>query len=308
MGSRPSDLPDELARPDIDWWCPTGDGPAPPAWSGIGERVTHMGIGAHPDDLEFSFLHGIEACFGQEGRGFAGVTVTHGGGSLRAPGQSTEELIAVRRREQRAAAEVGRYALLAQLGYASADLADASRSALLIAELTALLAGTRPDVVYLHAPTDRHRSHLAVLQHALAALRRLPLEQRPGEVWGCEGWRDLDWLSDADRVALPVGRREHLGAALAGLFDSQIASGKRYDLAVAGRRRAHASFSDPRGEDPAAGITLAVDLKPLIQRDDLSLESFVDGLHERFRAECRAQLNAARLPSSAGSDDASRAS
>ncbi|MHC4376572.1 MAG: PIG-L deacetylase family protein [Planctomycetota bacterium] len=304
MGSQPSDLPADLARPDIDWWCPAGNGLTTPAWGDLGERVTHLGIGAHPDDLEFSFLHGIEACFEQQGRGFAGVTVTHGGGSLRLPGQSAEELIAVRRREQRAAAEVGRYALLAQLGYASADLAESSRSALLVAELTALLAGTRPAVVYLHAPTDRHRSHLAVLRHALAALRRLPRDQRPTQVWGCEGWRDLDWLSDADRVALPVGRREHLGAALAGLFDSQIASGKRYDLAVAGRRRAHASFSDPRGEDPAAGITLAVDLTPLIQRDDLSLEEFVDDLHERFRAECRAQLEAARLP---GADDASNA-
>lgn len=302
MGIPPSDLPADLARPDIDWWFPAGNGAAPLDWSDVAERVTHLGIGAHPDDLEFSFLHGIEACFEQDGRGFAGVTVTHGGGSLRVPGQSTDELIAVRRREQRAAAEVGRYALLAQLGYASAELAEASHSALLVAELTALLVGTQPDVVYLHAPTDRHRSHLAVLQHALAALRRLPPDQRPTQVWGCEGWRDLDWLSDGDRVALPVGRREHLGAALAGLFDSQIASGKRYDLAVAGRRRAHASFSDPRGEDPAAGITLAVDLTPLIQRDDLSLKAFVDGLHERFQAECRAQLESTRLP---GTNDAS---
>ena len=308
MAFQPSDLPTILARPDIDWWIPLESGAAVPTWKDFGEQVTHLGIGAHPDDLEFSFLHGIEACFEQEGRGFAGITVTHGGGSLRVPGQSTEELIAIRRREQRAAADVGRYALLAQLGYASADLSDASRSDRLIAELSAVLSGTRPDVVYLHAPTDRHRSHLAVLQHALIALRRLPAEQRPGEVWGCEGWRDLDWLSDADRVALPVGRREHLGAAFAGLFDSQIASGKRYDLAVAGRRRAHASFSDPRGEDSAAGVTLAVDLTPLIQQDELSLKTFVDGLHERFRTECLAQLEAAHPPGSASADDASHAS
>lgn len=296
MGSHPNDLPSALSREDIDWWWPRTDSTPKFDWGTARDRVTHLGIGAHPDDLEFSFLHGIESCFEEDQRGFAGVTVTHGGGSLRLEGQSPGELIAVRRQEQRAAAAVGRYALLAQLGYASSDLADGARSAQLIRELRALLSATCPEVVYLHAPTDRHRSHLAVLRHALAALRQLPAQERPAQVWGCEGWRDLDWLSDADRVALPVGRREHLGAALAGLFDSQIASGKRYDLAVAGRRRAHASFSDPRGEDPAAGITLAVDLTPLIQGDDLSLETFVDGLHERFRAECRDQLEAARLP------------
>jgi LmbE family N-acetylglucosaminyl deacetylase len=293
MGLRPSHLPAPLTRPGIDWWwTPAETRP----WQDLAAPVTHLGIGAHPDDLEFSFLHGIESCFEVPDRGFCGVTVTHGGGSLRTSGQSAEELIAVRAREQRAAAEVGRYALLAQLGYASDELAAAAPSRRLVQELAALLSGTRPDVVYLHAPTDRHRSHLAVLGHALAALRTLPPDERPRQVWGCEGWRDLDWLAAEDRVALPVGRREHLGAALAGLFDSQIASGKRYDLAVAGRRRAHASFSDPRGEDAFPGVTLAVDLTPLIQSDALSLEEFVEGLHARFRAECLAQLRGARLP------------
>lgn len=295
--SIPSQLPPGLGRGDIDWWWPAGPSPfpaRPPSWASLAGKITHLGIGAHPDDLEFSFLHGIEACFDSAQEHFAGVTVTHGGGSLRVAGQSIADLIETRRKEQRAAAEVGRYGLLAQLSYSSGDLAGDS-AAQLVDELTCLLEHTRPDVVYLHAPTDRHGSHRRVLRASLEALRRLPENARPRQVWGCEGWRDLDWLSEADRTALPVGRRAHLGRALGSLFDSQIASGKRYDLAVEGRRRAHACFSNPRAADSAEGLTLATDLSPLIRTPDLSLEEFVEGLLTRFAAECRTELEESRL-------------
>ena len=45
---------------------------------------------------------------------------------------------------------------------------------------------------------------------------------------------------------MPVDRHENLHAALMGVFDSQIAGGKRYDLATAGRRRAHATYFEDR--------------------------------------------------------------
>ncbi len=48
------------------------------------KRVTHMGIGAHQDDLEIFAFHGIDACFDNADQWFAGVTVTDGGGSARA--------------------------------------------------------------------------------------------------------------------------------------------------------------------------------------------------------------------------------
>ena len=47
-------------------------------------RTTHLGIGAHPDDLEILAIHGILECFGRPGRGFTGVVVTNGSGSARA--------------------------------------------------------------------------------------------------------------------------------------------------------------------------------------------------------------------------------
>jgi len=47
-------------------------------------RTTHLGIGAHQDDLEFMAFHGILACYDQKDRWFGGVTITDGRGSSRA--------------------------------------------------------------------------------------------------------------------------------------------------------------------------------------------------------------------------------
>jgi len=48
------------------------------------KRVTHLGIGAHQDDLEFMAFHGILACHSSPSRWFGGVTCTNGAGSARA--------------------------------------------------------------------------------------------------------------------------------------------------------------------------------------------------------------------------------
>ena len=46
-------------------------------------RVTHLGIGAHQDDLEFMAFHGIRECFHSDTEWFGGVTCTNGSGSAR---------------------------------------------------------------------------------------------------------------------------------------------------------------------------------------------------------------------------------
>ena len=46
-------------------------------------RITHLGIGAHQDDLEFMAFHGILACFARDDQWFGGVTCTNGAGSSR---------------------------------------------------------------------------------------------------------------------------------------------------------------------------------------------------------------------------------
>ncbi len=61
-------------------------------------------------------------------------------------------------------------------------------------------------------------------------------------MYGCEVWRDLDWLNDDEKVLLDCSQHQNIARALSSVFDSQIIGGKRYDLAVEGRRAANATF------------------------------------------------------------------
>jgi len=46
-------------------------------------RTTHLGVGAHQDDLEFMAMHGILECYDKDELWFGGVTCTNGAGSAR---------------------------------------------------------------------------------------------------------------------------------------------------------------------------------------------------------------------------------
>ena len=118
-------------------------------------------------------LYGIAACFGRGDRWFTGVTVTDGGGSVRAgkyADHTDDEIIEVRRLEQRKAALVGEYACQVQLMYPSSDIKKPDNEGV-IADLRAVLETARPQVVYLHNPADRHDTHVAAFCRALSALR-----------------------------------------------------------------------------------------------------------------------------------------
>ncbi len=276
-----------FSQPGADLFAPDGSAPEVAL-----ERTTHLGIMAHADDLEFFAWPGIEACFGRADRWFTGITVTDGAGSPRTGhyAQMTDaEMVGTRRAEQRAAAVIGEYSAVVQLAHSSAAIKDPANHTP-VEEIAHLVQRMQPGVVYLHNPCDRHDTHVAVFLRALDALRALPTSRRPARVYGCEGWRDLDWLVGGDRIELPAGGRPHIQAALAGVFDSQIAGGKRYDLAVQGRRLAHATLGDAYTVDREAGVTLAIDLTPLVQDDSLDPAVFVAGFVDRLAADVRARL------------------
>ncbi|MCP5489040.1 MAG: PIG-L family deacetylase [Verrucomicrobia bacterium] len=257
-------------------------------------RVTHLGIGAHQDDLEFMALHGILACFQQQDTWFGGVTCTNGAGSSRIGPYadcSDEAMIQVRREEQNLAARIGQYGCMIHLGYPSADIQKPGQADF-VEDLITILQASRPGVVYTHNPADKHRSHIAVLSATLRALRALPPASRPHRVLGCEVWRNLDWLPDDAKVVLDVGGRDHLAAALNGVFDSQIAGGKRYDLAVMGRRLANATFLDSHQVDASDQVWFAMDLTPLVQDDSMDVIDYVQHLMDRFAADVREKLEA----------------
>lgn len=276
-------------HPDADTFVPDGL-PAAEALA----RVTHLGIGAHQDDLEFMAFHGILACYHGDAAWFGGVTCTDGAGSARTGPYARltgGEMRACRRREQRDAARIGRYGVMIQLDHASAATRD-PRDTALRDDLAAILRATRPEFVYTHNLADKHPTHIGVAVAAIQAIRSLPPAERPRAVHGCEVWRALDWLPDEEKIAHDLGGAERLAAALNGVFDSQIAGGKRYDLGVAGRRLANATFSEPHAADRAGSVAFAMDLSPLAHDDSLDIAAYVDGFIERFRADVRAGLQA----------------
>jgi hypothetical protein len=86
-----------------------------------------------------------------------------------------------------------------------------------------------------------------------------------------------------DRKPAPgrhVSAYPSLAETLVSVFDSQISGGKRYDLATKGRRQANATYLDAHKTDQAKQLSLALDLTPLIENEQL----------DRFRADVLGQI------------------
>jgi LmbE family N-acetylglucosaminyl deacetylase len=247
-------------------------------------RTTHIAIGAHQDDLEIMACSGILECFQREDRWFCGVVVTDGGGSPRDGlyrGYTDKQMRGVRRKEQRKAAVVGEYGALVMLDYPSSAVKDSADRAP-VEDIRQLLRMARPEVVYTHNLADKHDTHIAVVLKVIEAVRDLAVPDRPSRLYGCEVWRDLDWMVDVDKVALDCSARENLQAALVGVFDSQISGGKRYDLAAQGRRRANATYYQSHSTDVSTGMTFAMDLTPLIEDPARDVRAYVQEQIDRF--------------------------
>ena len=277
----------ELHLPSAEIFVPDGK-PVAEALA----RITHLGIGAHQDDLEFMAFHGILNCFASEKNCFGGVICTNGSGSARTGPYANftdAQMMEVRRREQNAAAMIGRYGVMLQLGHPS-SVVKSPTDIVLKEDLKRILTATRPEVVYTHNPADKHDTHIGVVIAVMQAMRGLPRDQRPQRIWGCEVWRNLDWLPDADKVTMDVSGRDNLAAALDGVFDSQIAGGKRYDLATAGRRAANATFFESHATDKTTQLIFGMDLTPLVVDENADIVNYVCDLIGKFQADVRQKL------------------
>jgi LmbE family N-acetylglucosaminyl deacetylase len=277
-----------LRRSDADVFVPDGlDLDAALA------RTTDLGVGAHPDDLEFGYLVPIGECRGLADRWFVGVTCTDGAGSARGGGfaaHTDAEMVVVRREEQRRAAVVGEYGAVFQLGHPSADVKSDAGSRSLADELASILHKARPLNLYTHNPADKHDTHQAVMAATVHAVRELAPTHRPARFVGIEGWRDLDWLGDGEKLRLDATPYIDLAARFAAVYESQIEGAKRYDVAIQGRRRANATLHGIRVADEAEEVIVAIDLTPLLRNDDLDPVDYTLSAIERFRDDVEGSL------------------
>jgi LmbE family N-acetylglucosaminyl deacetylase len=277
----------KLSDPKAEIWIPDGASEQVAL-----QRVTHMGIGAHQDDIEIMSLEGILAGFGNSSKWFMAVIVTNGAGSPRDglyANYSDEHMQQVRRLEQKKAAFVGEYSAVAFLNHPSSAV-KSSRDTAVKDDLKDIIAAARPEIVYTHNLADKHDTHIGVALRTIEAARQLPKEQRPRKLYGCEVWRDLDWLLDTDKVVFALDAHENIATSLVGVFDSQIAGGKRYDLATMGRRRAHATYHQSHAVDAAQMINFGIDLTPLIQDEKLDPADYISGFTKRFAEDVNSRI------------------
>jgi hypothetical protein len=250
-------------------------------------RCTHMAIGCHQDDIEIMAYDGILQTFGRDDQWLCAVTVTNGAGSARTgpyADYTDDEMMAIRREEQKKAAYMGEYGVQVLLDCPSSDV-KSEATAEVIADLKQILLAANAKVIYCHNLADKHDTHVATTLRTIQAIRELPVEKRPEKLYGCEVWRDLDWMVDEDKVAFDVAAHPNLAAALLGIFDSQDCGGKRYDLASLGRRVAHATYHASHDVDETTALIFAMDLTPLIQDDSLDIGQYVADHINRFAAD-----------------------
>lgn len=247
-------------------------------------RTTHLCISAHQDDIEIMAVAPILTCFQRDDLWFTGVVVTDGRGSARTgiyEKYTDAEMRRVRFKEQRKAAMIGEYSAQIMLDYPSKIVKD-GKNAAPVKDILAILQATRPQFVYTHNLADKHATHVGVAVRTLRAMRQLPANTRPKEIYGCEVWRSLDWMRDEDKVIMNTSPQTNLQAALLGVFDSQISGGKRYDLATMGRRLANATYFASHEIDDASGLGYAMDLTPLVENPELAIQDYVKGYINRF--------------------------
>lgn len=256
-------------------------------------RTTKLAVSAHQDDIELMAYAPISDCFGRRDEWFAGVVVTDGAGSPRNgiyADYTDEDMKTIRVTEQKKAAYVGEYGCQFLLGYPSKQAKDPSDEEI-VEELVRILRATRPRELYMHNFADKHDTHLGVAAKTLEAVRRLDPSERPSKVYGCEVWRDLDWMGDDEKVRFDVSGHPNIAMSLVGVFDSQILGGKRYDLAAEGRRIANATYSADHACDVTTGMSYAMDLTPLALDENLSVEEYVLGYIDRFRESVRQKIS-----------------
>lgn len=254
-------------------------------------KTTTLCISAHQDDIEFMAYHAIADCFGRQDAWFSACVVTDGAGSPRSgiyEAYTNEDMKKIRIKEQNKAALVGEYAVQVQLGYSSSDVKTSPANAV-VSSLAGLLEKCRPNVVLTHNLADKHDTHVAVALRVLQAIRTLPEENRPKQLFGMEVWRGLDWMVDSEKTVFDASAHPNLAAALMGVYDSQITGGKRYDKAVLGRRAANATFYESHGTDTMTEAIYAMDMSPFIHSAETP-QSLIEMQIDHFKTEVTSRL------------------
>ena len=250
--------------------------------------VKYLTICAHQDDNEIMAIDGIMKGYRSRKYSFACVVTADGSGSARTgkfKDYTDDMMKEVRIKEQESASEIGRYHSLYLLNYSSKEIKDPINDDI-VNDYVKILKELKPKVLYTHSILDKHPTHLGVVTKVIRALRELPKEEQPKVVYGCEVWRDLDWVSDKKKICFDVSSNLKLQKKLLNVFESQIAGGKAYTNATIGRRYNNATYAQSHSVDSAKMVSYAINLNPLLKDPELPIKkfalTFVDDLYEEI--------------------------
>ena len=255
--------------------------------NGIKRDRKILAIAAHQDDIEIFGYSGIRAANEEDTYSFVGVVTSDGRNSPRIgeyANYDAQMMIDTRIVEQKGAADIGKYEAQILLNYTS-EQCQTNTNEDIIADYIEIIREYKPEIILTHNLADKHKTHCGVVCNLIKAIRRLPVEERPKYLLGCEVWRDLDWMSDDEKIVMNCGENEQLQLDLLNVFRSQVVGGKRYDLATVGRRYSNATFSASHGVDSFKMTNYAMDLTPLIVDDNLSIGDFVQSKIDDFKKE-----------------------
>ena len=249
-------------------------------------KTTDLCIGAHQDDLEIMAYGPISQCYNDPDRFFSGVVVTDGATSPRSGAYAdftNDNMRNIRIIEQKNAAHIGRYLTQTFLSYENEPVKDPTTRRL-TDELKNIILTASPKNLYTHNLADKHDTHVAVALHVIRALREIPQEKRPKKIIAMEVWRSLDWLCDEDKVVHDTGAYPNISTALVGIYDSQVSGGKRYDLAIQGRRLANATFFAAHDVDDYHSAEYGLDITDLVNSNACPAD-FIGKYIDKFKTD-----------------------
>ncbi len=247
-------------------------------------KVKYMCIAAHPDDVEIMAYHGILRGYRSKKYSFVAVVSADGANSARKgpyKDYTNDMMKETRIKEQEAAGEAGHYNQVIMLNYSSDELKDKNNTDP-VEDYYNIIKELKPKTIYTHSLLDRHQTHLAVAIKVLLALRKLNKEDRPKLVLGCEVWRDLDWVNDDMKVFLDVSGKPKLARRVLNVYKSQIIGGKRYDKAVMGRRKGHATFSSSHKVDKSKFMSYAINMTKLMKKPKIDIKEWTLNFIDEF--------------------------
>lgn len=256
------------------------------------KKIKYLGIAAHQDDIEIMAFDGISKGYRSKKYSFAAIVTCDGSGSARSgkyKNYTDEMMKKTRILEQQKASEIGKYEKLYMLNYSSGEVKNPNNDDL-VDEYYKIILDIQPEVIYTHNLLDKHLTHLGVVCKVIKALRKLPKDKQPKVVYGCEVWRDLDWVSDKYKIEFDVSKNIKLAKDILNVFDSQIVGGKRYDLATIGRRYSNATYCASHNVDSCKMISYAIDLTPLMVDINIDIKQYALYLIKEFKNEVEQSL------------------